>query len=138
MARLSQSQVARLKGLLDVLYKPGEIAKQLGLEVRTIYRSHIPAGAPVQRDESGRMWIPGVAYRDWAKATLQQRKAGGQHAGSLKEGYCMRCNRMVEMVDAHRRRDEDQIGKAGLISGRCPVCRGKVNRFVKVGAEVEG
>ncbi len=133
MARLSQAQVARLRGLLDVLYKPGEIAEKLGVEVRTIYRSHIPAGAPVRRDEAGRMWIPGVAYRDWARDVLQRRRASQPKAMSLAEGYCVKCNRMVEMVDAHRREKVDRVRGIGMISGRCPVCRGKVNRFFKLG-----
>lgn len=132
MTRLMRSQVFRLKGVLNMLYRPAEIAELMGLAVDTIYRSYIPAGAPCLTDEKGRMWIPGLAFLDWARQELRGRDEKRRKL-EANQGYCLKCNRVTEMVDAHRSRTIDAQRKVGMIQGRCPVCRGKVNRFFKIG-----
>ena len=46
--RLNRSQTGRLKRLLDMQYSVAELAAELGCSPDSIYRSHIPAGCPVQ------------------------------------------------------------------------------------------
>lgn len=110
-----------------MLYKPGEIAEELGITVETVLRAFIPAGAPVVIDSEKHTWINGKDFARWAKAYLAQKHNRPRNKMLPGQAYCLRCNQVVEMQDPKRRhhhRDVDQI------SGRCPVCKGKINRFV--------
>ena len=68
--QIKPAQGRRLQRLLDMEYQPSEIAEETGIPLKTIYRSHIPAGLPVRQDSNGRIWIHGVTYRNWVRAIL--------------------------------------------------------------------
>ena len=72
--RISRPQVIRLGRLLNMYYKPSEIAEEIGISPDTVYRTYIPAGCPHEVDESGRIWIIGTTFRDWALLILAGRK----------------------------------------------------------------
>ena len=64
--RLNGQQKNRLVKLLDMFYKPSEIAEEIGFSVRQVYRVYIPAGCPYERDSKKRLWSNGKAFREWA------------------------------------------------------------------------
>ena len=49
---LDGKQRNRLVRLLNMLYKPSELAEEIGFTVRQIYRVYIPAGCPCIKDEN--------------------------------------------------------------------------------------
>ena len=123
---LKHAQIIRLGRLLDMMYKPSEIAEEIGVTVDTIYRSYLPAGLPFIR-ENNSIWIHGRSFAKWAEelAASQQRQRPGLPAG---HGYCMKCNKPVPMnnpivVFTNR---YIQINQSP-----CPTCGCSVNRFSK-------
>ncbi len=124
--RLNRSQIARLKRLLDMPYTPAEISREIGISVDALYRTHIPAGVPIFVDEKQRIWINGLAYREWVRNNLSARRRNKKSMGE-NTAYCLRCNAIVNIIDAKissYRRGVRQM------TGRCPVCKGVVNRFL--------
>lgn len=128
--KMSRGIVLKLERLLDMLYKPREIAEELGVSTETIYRSYIPAGAPVMVDGQGMKWINGKKFALWAQECLATNRRG-KPVRSLSEGqgFCLRCNQVVEMVDPRRKPHSQKVGVV-QVSGKCPFCGAKVNRFV--------
>lgn len=120
----------RLLKLLHMKYKPTEIALEMGVAVDTIYRSYLPAGAPYEKDAQGNIWIVGNLFAQWAMdcAMTNSRKPAKVN---LKPGevYCLRCNKIVEMKTPRK----GPVNGRGVInlSGRCPVCERRVNRFCR-------
>ncbi len=124
--QLNRSQIGRLKRLLDMQYKVAELAQELRVSSDAIYRSYIPAGAPVTLDDKDRVWINGQAFREWVHQNLPSRRSGKT---SMREdmAYCLRCNSTVQIKGA-----KIEPYKRGVrqMSGTCPNCKGKVNRFI--------
>lgn len=123
--RLTRSQQARLRRLLDMEYRPSEIAEEIGLTTDTIYRSHIPAGAPTRTDQKGNIWIRGTAYRDWVKDCLTVRRRSKPL--SLDEAYCLTCMEVRTIQNPKIRPHRKNIS---IKSGKCPVCGKKINRYL--------
>ena len=123
--KLSRPQVIRLERLLQMEYKPSEIAELLKVHIDTVYRSYIPAGCPFEKDEKGRYWILGTAFKTWAKELLAERKKRKNLPMEPDEGWCMTCNKRVKMISpkiiySERNRE--------ILQSICKTCRGKVNR----------
>jgi len=66
--RLAGFQRMKLYQLLDMLYKPSELAEEIGITVRQIYRVYIPLGCPCDR-APGRIFINGKSFAEWYEAT---------------------------------------------------------------------
>lgn len=126
--RLNRSQYGRLRRLLNMLYKPSELAEETGISVDSLYRSFIPAGAPVKVDSSGRIWINGKAFEKWVHDYLTIKRKNKQPMKD-NEAYCTRCNAIVEASGVKIAPYKQGIR---MLSGRCSVCNAKVNRFLKV------
>ena len=77
-----------------MLYKPSEIAELIGVTTETIYRSHLPAGAPFRKDGSGNIFIHGIEFATWAKNIYQNRKKGPM---SENQAWCCKCNQASEI-----------------------------------------
>ena len=123
--RLTRKQQGNLKRLLDMQYKPSEIAQEIGLTVDTIYRSHIPAGAPSETDKNGNIWINGNAYRQWVESFATVRTRAKPMPDD--HGYCFTCKQVREIQNPKikpYKRGVDQI------RGKCPVCGKGIARFV--------
>ena len=121
-SQLSRATQLRAQGLLDMLYKPSELAAELGLPLSAIYRRLIPAGLPYHRDGSNRLWIRGSEVLPWIKLW----KRPSQRLGP-DEGYCVKCRHVVALTGAHR---EEHPRGARLVA-TCPVCGQSVYRGVK-------
>ena len=128
--RMKKGNVNRLERLLDMEYMPGEIASELGVSASTVYRSYIPAGAPCRQDASGRLWIPGTAFAAWARQHLATNRRGKPRE-PMPDGcaYCLRCNQVIRMQSAVKRLQPRGVLQ---VTGCCPLCAGKVHRFVSI------
>lgn len=122
MPQFRRSHLIRLGRLLDMLYRPAEIADEIGCHVDTVYRSYLPTGCPHARDETGHIWINGRSFAEWVQQ-LTSRKGN-----SLDEGqaFCFKCNRAVRMTGDLKVSQTNR--HLELVTGICPDCGTKVNR----------
>ena len=132
--RLKRAQVYKVKFLLDMMYKPSEIAEELGVSVDTIYRSYLPAGAPNQIDGKGRVWIFGPAFAAWAQEYLLKKSPKAKAAMTEAEAWCVKCNQVITIVNPRKRDVKKRVARQ---TGHCPICGKVVNRFVP-GRSVKG
>ena len=121
---LKHIHIVRLGRLLDMMYRPPEIAEEIGVTSDTIYRSYLPAGLPHTRDEDGSIWIHGPDFAAWARETVSKRR--GKRTGLL-DGYawCLKCGHPVEMkspkvISVNRYLE--------LLQAKCPQCHRTINR----------
>lgn len=121
---LKHAHIVKLGRLLNMMYKPSEIAEELGVAQDTVYRSYLPAGLPHERDEHGGVWIHGTAFVAWAKATIAQRKSKRK---GLPDGHawCMKCNQPVPILHSKIKPINRYLE---LMQGKCPTCQSVVNR----------
>lgn len=128
--RISRATARKTIRLLHMKYKPAEIAGEMGVTVDTVYRSYLPAGAPHEKDPKGNVWIVGDVFAKWA---LECAVTNGRKSPKVKlapgQVYCLKCNQVVEIQNPRK----GPVNKRGVmnLSGRCPICNTKVNRFVR-------
>jgi RNase P subunit RPR2 len=120
--RLRRDQVLRLGRLLNMHYRPSELAAEIGCHPDTVYRSYLPAGCPHQRDGRGHIWIVGTEFAEWARAL----SAKGQTKLADGEAYCLKCNAPVEMAGTITVRPTNRYLE--LMTAQCPHCGSTVNR----------
>ena len=74
-----------------------EIAEVLNIPEGTL-RDWFSRGAPFSRDDHHHLWVHGQHFAEWVDV---QRKSKHRSPRKLKEGegYCMRCNQIVALVD---------------------------------------
>ena len=118
---LSGQQRSRLGKLLDMMYKPSELAEEIGFAVRQVYRVYIPAGCPHEKDERGWIWINGKAFREWTEDMYKKRKL------AKDEAFCLTCKKPVQIVNPV----EKQEGRLVYWLCDCPSCGRKLARIVK-------
>lgn len=104
-----------------MLYKPSELAEDLGIPERTL-RDWLDEGAPRTRDGRKHIWINGEEFAQWVESERKPKKERKMEAG---QAYCFRCKQIVEMVDPAISYTK---GKLALQTGECPLCHGKINR----------
>jgi uncharacterized protein with PIN domain len=120
--RLRRNQMARLGRLLEMRYRPSELAAEIGCHLDTVYKSFIPAGCPHERDERGHIWIVGTEFAKWARE-----KSTHQHIKLADgEAYCLKCNKPVKMKGEITIKPTNRYLE--LMTGRCPQCNSVVNR----------
>jgi hypothetical protein len=122
--QLKHCHIVKLGRFLNMMYKPGEVAEEIGVSQDTIYRSYLPAGLPHERDAQGNIWIHGPAFVDWAKQTVAHKR---ESRTGLPDGHawCLKCRKSVPIQDPHIRTVNRYLE---LIQGRCPTCGKKINR----------
>lgn len=121
---LKHTQIIRLSRILNMMYRPSEIAEEIEVTADTIYRSYLPAGLPHIRDGQGNVWIHGPAFVSWAKETICKRKS--QRSGlPADHAWCMKCNRPVLM----KRPTVKTVNRyLEILQAACPHCSRTVNR----------
>lgn len=124
---LKHTHIVKLGRLLDMLYKPAEIAEEIGVTNDTVYRCYLPAGVPHARDERGNIWIHGPAFAAWARETISKKQS--QRAG-LPPGHawCMKCNQAVLLIEPKVKAINRYIE---ILQAQCPHCLKTVNRARK-------
>jgi hypothetical protein len=118
--RLNGIQRNRLKRLLNMMYKPRELAEEVGFSLQQVYRVYVPGGCPVERDNRNHIWINGEQFRDWYKVNYQKRSMKGS------EAFCLTCKKAVEMQNKERR---EKDGLDYYVCD-CPVCGRRLARIV--------
>jgi hypothetical protein len=121
---MTKTLKARLGRLLEMQYRPSEIAEELGISKDTVYRGWIPAGAPHVRDESGQLWLVGTELAAWL---LDQDAVRAPVTLMPGEAYCMRCKAAVRIAGEVTR---EPAGYAVMVRGSCAVCGAGVARLV--------
>jgi len=121
---LKHTHIVKLARFLDMMYRPSEIAEELGVHKETVYRSYLPAGLPYIEDDKHRFWIHGPAFVAWAKETVAKKRTDRK---GLEEGYawCMKCNTPVKMAKPTIKPVNRYIE---LLQAKCPHCHRIVNR----------
>jgi RNase P subunit RPR2 len=122
MIHLRREIIIRLGRLLEMRYRPSELADEIGCHVDTVYRSYIPAGCPHTRDETGHIWIVGTEFAEWA------REVNSREGVTLEDGeaYCLKCEQPIQISDPITVRPTNR--HLELLSGACPQCGTTVNR----------
>ena len=121
---LKHTHIIKLGRILDMLYKPGEIADEIGVTQDTVYRSYLPAGLPHTRDRNGNVWIHGPAFIAWARETISMRKS--KRVGLADDhAWCMKCNHQVLLKDPTVKPVNRYLE---LLQAPCPSCGRLVNR----------
>lgn len=115
-------QLNRARHLLDMRYRPSELAAELQVCEETVYRSYLAEGCPHERDALGHIWINGAAFYRWARAR------GGRKRVKLAEGqaYCFHCQKPVNMVEVNTAKITSRYLE--VVTGKCPECKSKVSR----------
>lgn len=133
--RIPREVLIKLSRLLNMRYKPSEIAEEIGVDVSTIYRAYIPAGCPIERDSKGRIWIIGTAFREWSVQYHTERKENSKPT-PLEPGFawCLKCRGPAKMLNIKPRK---QTRYHVMYSGLCSVCGGKVNRAARPGEGID-
>lgn len=127
---LKHTQIIRLNRILNMMYKPSELAAEIGVTTDTIYRSYLPAGLPHTRDQHT-IWIHGPAFVCWAKETITKKEA--QRKGlEPDQAWCMTCNQPVHLNHPRVRPVNRYLE---LLQARCPHCQHTVNRMRARGGE---
>ena len=126
---LGHGRWSRLDRLLDMMYRPAEIASTLDISVDSFYRSYVPAGAPVVKDAKGVMWIHGLSFAIWARDNLKQRPEDRKVMAD-NEVYCLKCHATVQLETVQ---SQPHPGLPGVrkIFGMCPTCGSKAMRFAR-------
>lgn len=118
--RLKGYQRAILPYLLNMMYRPSEIAEEIGFTTRQFYRVYIPLGCPHERDKRNHIWINGIAFAAWyeityAKATLKD-----------NEAYCQTCRKPVKMTNKSKHRK----GELTYWICNCSICDRRLARII--------
>jgi DNA-directed RNA polymerase subunit RPC12/RpoP len=119
--RLSGRQKTRLQRLLNMMYRPSEIAEEIGFEVRQVYRVYIPLGLPHERDERKNIWINGVVFRDWILETYQKTELEDHQA------FCLTCKQPVPIQEPEKHEKEGLI----YLTCHCPECGRKIAKILE-------
>jgi hypothetical protein len=119
--RISRVLMRRSIRILDMEYKPSEIAEELGASKEQILRL-VSAGAPARKDAEGRFWINGFVFVSWLKEVAPKR-IGDKATFEDDECYCFTCRSIVKFKETRR--------KERMVYGICPGGH-KVTRFISL------
>lgn len=123
--KFDRKQQGRLKRLLDMEYKPSEIAEEIGITTETIYRGHMPAGAPFTKDNKGNVWINGLAYKKWVEDFFTVRR--NTEPMPKDHAYCFTCKTARQIQNPKVRPYKQATDQ---VIGKCPVCGKKISRLL--------
>jgi hypothetical protein len=118
--RLDGQQRNRLVKLLDMMYSPSELAKEIGFTVRQVYRVYIPFGCPHERDQHKRVWINGKAFREWALQMYKKVEL------ACDETFCLTCRRAVKVVNPERKKEGRLVYDVSI----CTECGRKLAKII--------
>ena len=118
--RLNGRQRLRLGKLLDMLYKPSELAEEIGFAVDQVDRVYVPLGCPRERDSRKRLWINGKAFAEWYEATYPKQTL------LPDEAFCLTCKKPVKI----HKPVERKMGRLFYLICECPNCGRKLARII--------
>ncbi len=106
--KLSRALMRRSMRLLDMEYKPSEIADELGASKIQVLRL-LSAGAPARKDSKGHYWIHGETFVKWLNDAAPK-NSRQKDTFADNETYCVVC-RAVVIYTEHRRKGRFAYGK---------------------------
>lgn len=116
----------RSKWLLDMEYKPSELAAELHVSDITLYK-WFTGGAPHRKDATGHLWIHGVSMAAWIENHVSAAwEEKPRIPMSENQAFCMSCRQAVEIGKVTRRAYNNRTLR---IQG-FGVCGHKVSRIV--------
>lgn len=118
--RLDGKQRNRLKGLLDMLYSPKELAEELDVTIDQVYRVYIPGGCPHERTERNHILINGKQFKTWFEEVYRKIHLGNG------EAFCLTCRKAVKVNDPERK----QQGRLIYDLCNCPNCGRRLTRII--------
>jgi ribosomal protein S27AE len=118
--RLKKHQRQRLARLRNKLYTPADIAREIGIQRRQIYRVYRHLGMPCKVNENGRILINGVQFRNWYRITYAKVEM------MPNQTFCKTCFEPVEIVDPQI------VEKNGIVfkKSKCPSCGRTLSRII--------
>ncbi len=114
--------------LLNMEYKPSELAEELGVTEKTVYKTWLLSGLPFRKDKTGHVWIVGTQARAWLEVIATQSAVKPKQALLSGQGFCLSCRQAVTLENTTKRR----WGRAGVLKGTCPLCGNDVRRAIKL------
>lgn len=124
MPRISRAVQRHMLKLLNMEYKPSEIAGELNVKPKTIY-NFIDLGCPCRTDKAGNIWIVGTSFIAWANDQLTLSKNRPRVPIAEDQAYCFHCQTAVKFEKTITK----AIGVRTVTYGLCVVCGGKVAKF---------
>ncbi len=103
-----------------MLYTPSELAKQVGFNVRQVYRVYLPLGCPHTRDEKNRIWINGRDFGKWYLSAFPKRSL------SSTQTFCRTCREAVSIENP----EHHSKGEIDYLTSNCPKCNRKIARII--------
>jgi len=120
--------VLRAARLMDMLYRPSELAEELRIQKRAVYDVLIPLGLPHERDEHGHIWLHGPAVREWLETATRGPKC------ELADGelFCLKCFEPRSPSRHHPLAGAELVrnGRFVMIRATCPVCGAEMYKGV--------
>lgn len=110
--RLDGRQRNKLKGLLDMEYKPSELAEEIGVRTNLVYSVYISQGCPHRKDEWRHFVINGKMFREWYLHEYRKTKL------KEDESFCRTCQKAVKIVGGM----ELKKGSLTYVVSHCPIC----------------
>lgn len=118
--RLDGKQRNRLKRLLNMLYTPSELARELEISTDQIYRVYIPLGCPHHREGQRHIQINGAEFQKWYLSIYQKAKI------QEDETFCKTCCKAVKIFQPITQ----QKNGLSYILSTCPTCGRKLTRII--------
>jgi hypothetical protein len=116
---LSKNSKLKAMWLLDMLYTPSELASELDITTRDVYKRLVPAGLPCTRDKEGHLMIHGHDVVKWVQELRKGKITLGEN-----QAYCVKCRKVVEMVNPTK----VKVRRSVRITATCPDCGKVINR----------
>ena len=95
-----------------MLYTPAEIGEIIGFGRHQFYRVYVPAGCPHQREDNGRLWVNGKAFREWYLEHYPKISLADD------EAYCLVCKKIVPLSESEVKQKGTYIYQSAI----CPDC----------------
>ncbi len=122
----TSQQVNIARELLDMLYKPAELARELFVEKPAVYE-WTRNGMPHKKDDKGRLWVHGIKAGEWVlfQSTKRQKEKIAIPQGMI---FCMKCQKPTKYKNAkHEYLTSGRI----MVKAICTICGMQVRQFRK-------
>ncbi len=119
--RLDGKQRNRLKRLLDMEYKPSELASEILVNLKQIYSVYIPLGCPIEKDKKGYIAINGQKFKEWYIKSYQKAKV------SDNETFCKTCKKAVPIINPIKQKKK----YITYLISQCPNCERRCAKIIQ-------
>jgi len=103
LSKASRALIKRSLRLLDMEYKPSEIAEELATDPIHILRV-LRSGAPARKDSKGRYWVHGTSFASWLQnaAPKNDKELKERYSIADNEIYCLVCKEYTTYTEYRR------------------------------------